>query len=62
VRTVDPRLELASGEYDPRKQNGIIHPGISVVARLYGIKSAALANYRANYVSRKVRPVTEGDQ
>ena len=53
MRTIDPTVELASGEFDGRKQNGIAYPGISVVARLYGIKPAALSNYRANYVSRK---------
>jgi hypothetical protein len=38
-------VELASGEFDRRKQNGIAYPGIAVVARLFGIKPTTLANF-----------------
>jgi hypothetical protein len=53
MRAQNPTVELASGEYDRCKQDGITYPGITVVARLYGIKPRQLANYRANYVARK---------
>jgi len=50
----NPKIELASGEYDRRKQRGII-PSVDAVARLFGVIPKALKNYRANYVSRKKR-------
>jgi len=43
---------MASGEYDRRKEKGIM-PGIDQIARLHGISPRTLRNYRANYLSRK---------
>jgi hypothetical protein len=52
-RQPNPKLEVASGEYDRRKANGIREPGISVISRLFGVSERALKNYRANHISRK---------
>jgi hypothetical protein len=51
MRQPNPKVELASGEYDRRKKNG--QPGIAIIARQFGISHQQLRNYRANYVSRK---------
>jgi hypothetical protein len=45
MRAPNPTVELASGEFDRRKQNGIAYPGIAVVARLFGIKPTTLGNF-----------------
>jgi hypothetical protein len=50
MRVINPKVELASGEYDRRLQV-LTQPGIDVVARLFGIRPKTLANYRANYLS-----------
>jgi hypothetical protein len=52
---LNPTVELASGEYDRRKRNGQLQPGIAVIERLFGLRPGTLANYRANYLSRKAR-------
>jgi hypothetical protein len=52
MRRSDPRLALASGEYDRRKANGQQQPGIAPIARLFGLRPKQLANYRANNLSR----------
>jgi hypothetical protein len=55
-RFVNPLLEVASGEFDRRRHEaGIRQPGIDVVARLFNLRAKQLANFRANYVSRKGR-------
>jgi hypothetical protein len=54
MRTIDPKVEVASGEFDRRKTNGI-RPSIRAVAQLFDITPNKLANYRANYLSRKSR-------
>jgi hypothetical protein len=54
MRQINPKVELASGEYDLRKRKGL-EPGIAPVARLFGIQRRKLDNYRANYISRKSR-------
>lgn len=55
-RAINPRVELASGEYDRRKlANPMVQMPIAPVARLFGIPTAKLANYRANYLSRRER-------
>jgi hypothetical protein len=55
TRRINPKVELASGEYDRRKQNGL-DPGIKFIARICGVPANALKNYRANYISRKKKP------
>jgi hypothetical protein len=52
MRQTNPKLEIASGEFDRRAQM-IKQPGISVVARQFGVSEKALRNYRANNISRK---------
>ena len=55
-RVINPKVELASGEYDRRKlANPTVQMPIAPVARLFGIPTARLANYRANYLSRSKR-------
>jgi hypothetical protein len=52
MRKVNPLAEVASGEFDRRKQTGIRTPGIQNMERLFRLKPNQLKNYRANY-SRK---------
>jgi hypothetical protein len=52
LKQINPKVELASGDYDRRKEKGII-PSVAVIARIHGIKHNQLRNYRANYISRK---------
>jgi hypothetical protein len=49
----NPKAALASGEYDRRKANGAAQPGIAVIERPFGLRPKQLANYRANYLSRR---------
>jgi hypothetical protein len=51
---MNPKVELASGEYDRRKLTGIL-PGTDQVAKLFGVRPETLRNYRANHISRKPR-------
>lgn len=55
MRQPDPKVQLASGEYDRRVQ--VVRKQVSVrqVAQLFSIPPNRLRNYRANYVSRKGR-------
>jgi hypothetical protein len=55
MRTPDPKVEVASGEFDRRKANGLRQPGIAHIGRLFKLRPRQLANYRANYISRKER-------
>jgi hypothetical protein len=55
MRQVNPRFEVASGEYDRRRAAGIALPGISVVERLFKLRPRQLEYYRANYISRRGR-------
>lgn len=59
MREVDPRVELASGEFDRRKAS-VQQPGIDAVARLFGVSRRKLVNYRANYISRLQRRGARG--
>jgi hypothetical protein len=53
MRQPNPKVELASGEYDRRRANGIREPGIAIIERLFGLPPGQLKNYRANHLSRK---------
>jgi hypothetical protein len=55
MRQPNPKVELASGEYDRRRTNGIREPGIAHIERLFKLRPRQLRNYRANYLSRKER-------
>lgn len=60
MREPNPKAALASGEYDRRRANGIREPGIAHIERLFGLRPRQLANYRANYHSRKPNSKTTG--
>jgi hypothetical protein len=55
MRQPNPKVEIASGEYDRRKRAGIREPGIELVARMFNLRPEQLKNYRANYLARKKR-------
>jgi hypothetical protein len=55
-KAINPKAEVASGEYDRRRAAGIQQPGIGHIERLFKLKQGQLRHYRANYVSRKRRP------
>jgi hypothetical protein len=54
-RPVNPRAEVASGEFDRRRQAGVTQPGVENIGRQFGLKQGQLRNFRANYVSRTRR-------
>ena len=54
-KAVNPKAEVASGEYDRRRAAGIQQPGIGHIERLYDLKRGQLRHYRANYISRTRR-------
>jgi hypothetical protein len=54
-KVVNPRAELASGEYDRRRAAGVQQPGVEHIERLYDLKRGQLRHYRANYISRTRR-------
>ena len=56
LRPVNPKAEVASGEYDRRRTAGIQQPGVQHIERLFKLRQGQLRNYRANYLSRKSRP------
>jgi hypothetical protein len=53
MKQPNPKVEIASGEYDRRRANGIREPGIALIERMFGLRPRQLAHYRANYLSRK---------
>lgn len=55
-KTPDPQIELASGEYDRRVLMIGKAASVKAVAAWFGVSYNKLVNYRANYISRKVRP------
>jgi hypothetical protein len=54
-RTPNPKVEVASGEFDRRRAAGIQQPGVEHIERLYDLKRGQLRHYRANYISRTRR-------
>jgi hypothetical protein len=54
-RQVNPKAQVASGEFDRRRQAGVTQPGVENIGRQFGLKQGQLRNFRANYVSRKRR-------
>jgi hypothetical protein len=57
-REPNPKAAVASGEFDRRRANGIREPGIAHIERLFGLRPGQLANYRANYLSRRAAQPT----
>jgi hypothetical protein len=55
MKQINPKVELASGEYDRLLGMPGWKPTIRIVARRCRISERALRNYRANYISRKER-------
>ena len=51
-RPVNPKAQVASGEFDRRRAAGIQQPGIQHIERLFELKQGQLRHYRANYISR----------
>jgi hypothetical protein len=54
MRKSNPLSEVASGEFDRRKQTGIRAPGIQNMERLFRLKPNQLRHFRAN-CSRKTK-------
>ena len=48
----DPIFEAASNEFDRLVRENKRRVSLRLVAKRHGISAAALANYRANYISR----------
>jgi len=55
MRQPNPKVELASGEYDRRTLAIRGKASIVCIAKLFRITPRQLANYRANYISRRQR-------
>jgi len=51
----NPKLLLASGEFDLRRVSGQRQPGIGIVAAKYGLTAKQLTNYRANNSRKQER-------
>jgi hypothetical protein len=54
----DPRVLLASGEFDRRREAGCAQPSMLQCAKKFNVTVRAVRNYRANHVSRRGRWVS----